>query len=736
MEKKGLFLIIILLALSMLMCQCPSNVSQLSTINKLSPEQRVEILTSISDFHDSLPADGDPEEGKQALIEYMRSLKEIESAGLTSEGYIWGQFTDGRILKLIEALPQQPEELILSGPSSPMPESLIQHAPDHLQAATTELAGNKFANLSLVLDIPVENAGHSNLPQSSKALVMSSLPHRMGGEWDWIKVYLEEENYDLGTTIPSVDNLKTQVNDVGVFYFATHGMEADYVDDEGNILPVPQVEDPTAKRGYAGLLTSTPMNPENDKAFADDLDNNRLTYIGTFDTLGRGIKGIERYKPQNKQEDQEEEEEQEEREFVWVYAITEKFVEKYMSFSENSFVYISACHSFQDKLVQAFANKNATVYGGWTHQTKGREAILTPTYVFQLLLGVEGKLEEIEQTKHPYRPFDHVAIWDFLRKRGMEHIEELNSSLNFYGDKKVILAPSIKWMDVFETDEELHLIGSFGDTPGKVTIDDYEVALVGAWNPDKLIVELPPIDSDNGYGEVSVEVNDHESNPVPLTRWKGELTYRVEPQGMWAPGLQQEVVVDFMIRADIHQYREKPEDEPEYRNSVKFTIADDLSGHWSFSGRGTNSDCTDLELNGEGDLTVELEETGSQSYYSIWGEIYPEQRKLDVRLQPIVLPGAGGTITTIDTCGGAEYTLPQMLIIFDNLLQSVEIDMDQDFVIQEDEQTGTTVIGQDIGATGTLEWEKISPEMPPDEEDFSIDLQDDQWVQLDQTIVY
>jgi hypothetical protein len=727
MGRKKLLLIIILLALTTLTCQCSRNIANISHGNDLPPEQRMEILTSISDFHDSLPADGDPEEGKQALIEYLRSLSEIKSAGLTQEGNIWGQFIDGRVLKLIEATPFPPEELILSNSNSPIPDPSSPHFANIHLSTNTYLTNYSLFDQSEISDIQMNNAGYSNLPESSKALVMSSLPQRMGGEWDLVRAYLELVNYDIGATIPSVDNLKMQVNDVGVFYFATHGMKADFVDDKGIIIPKPSIEDPEAKRAYAGFLTSTPMNTENDKAYADDLDNKRLTYAATYDTLGRGIVGIERYKPGKEPTG---------RELVWVYAITEKFIEKYMSFSENSFVYVSACHSYQDILVQAFVKKNATVYAGWTSYTYGREAILVPTYVFQLLLGVEGHLEAAEKTKHHYRSFDQVAIWDFLRKRGMDRIEKYDSSLKFYGNKKVILAPSIKWMDVSEIEKELHLIGAFGEVPGKVIIDDVEIPLVGAWHPDKLIVELPPIDSSNGYGEVSVVVSEHEGNPVDLTRWIGELSYTVEPLEIWAPGLQQKVVVEFMIRADVHPYREKPEDDPEYRDIVPFTIQDDLSGHWEFSGRGTNSACTDIELNGEGDLSVELEETGSQSYFGIWGDIYPEQKKLDVRLQLMVLPGAGGTMTTINTCGGGEHTLPQMLIIFDNLIQSIEMDMDQDFVIQEDKQTSDTVVGHNIGATGTVEWEKVIPDFPPEEDCYSLEFSEDKMVQLEPIMIY
>ena len=286
--------------------------------------------------------------------------------------------------------------------------------------------------------------------------------------------------------------------------------------------------------------------------------------------------------------------------------------------------------------------------------------------------------------------------------------------LEVAGESNIILAPSIRWMDVYEEDEELHLEGMFGDTPGKVTINHEEVSIVGSWAPDKLIVELPSIDSSNGYGDVIVTVNDHESNAVPLTLWEGEFTYTFVAEEMWAPGLEQRVEVEIAIRADVHEYREKPGDEPEYRNNIFFTLPEDLSGQWSFEGTGSEGSCTELELNGGGDLVVENE--GKGDGYNAWGEIYPDDQKIEMRFSPILGPNSGGTITITDTCGDDTVTLPQMLMIVDMLVNPIQIEMDDDFVIQEDEKTSSTVFGQDIGATGTLEWDSITPEFPPDED--------------------
>lgn len=699
MRRKGIFLFICVLALSMMMCQCPLTGALSNFGGQVSDELRNEVLTSVLEFHDSLPTDGDPEEGKQALIEYMSSLDGMEFAGIMADGSVWGEFTDGRLLMLAQAVPAPAEDQEAGGSFSPSGNSLLLRPSSTSNNENLYLAGYSPLHQNRNPDTRLAGGEGPNLPESSTAVVMSALADIYGGEWDTIQGYLEEKNYDVSNPLPDVSALRSQVTDVGVMYFATHGAFGLPVDDKGYVLEAAYVPDDfTFENTIFGLMTSTTFSSANEASFSDDLNNLRLVYFNKVEDLGRGMKLKKKFFP----------------DLHWSYAITGRFVEKYMSFSENSFVFIGACSSFDESMINAFSSSNASVYAGWTAPVGGKNATLAPLTVFQLLLGVEGQ----EEASRPYRPFEHASIWGFLQDRRLN----IDSGIRRYavlkvtGENKVILAPSIRWMDVFEDDEELHLEGMFGDTPGKVTINHEEVSIVGEWSPDKIIVELPPIDSSNGYGDVIVTVNDHESNAVPLTLWEGEFTYTIVAEEMWAPGLEQRAEVEIAIRADVHEYREKPGDEPDYRDSVKFTLPEDLSGQWSFEGTGKKGSCAEFELSGGGDLEVEREAEGS-AFYNAWGEIHPKDQEIEMHFSPIVGPDAGGTITLTDTCGDSTaVTLPQMLVIVDMIIKPIQIKMDDQFVIQEDEKTSNTVFGQDIGAMGTLEWDSITPEFPPDEE--------------------
>lgn len=567
MRDKRFFAFTCLLALSILMCQCPASGWLSGLGGALSPQKRQEVLDSISEFQRSFTPEDDPEQVDEALIEYMTSLKGIQSAGSTEDGSVWGQFADGRMLILAVPPPQpsgeQNEDHSSFLPRKPSP----RNQPQPKGEKKWHLVDDSHQLWSPPGRLASSSAGGADLPGSSTAVVVSALPLSAGGEWGTIAGYLREKNYDVNNSTPTVRFLKNQVKNVGVFYFATHG---------GSGRPASggnsgSSAGGSAENGLYALETATDFSSENEASFADDLDRLRLVYFNT--------KGSKR---------------------EWRYGITNRFVERYMSFSENSFVFIGACSSFNEGMIQSFSRSNTSLYAGWTAPVGGMNASFTPMAVFQLLLGVEGHLEVLEETAHPFRPFDHGKVWDYLKARDMDHFRVAGfvTYVKFAGEGPVILAPSIKWLDVDEPEEELQLTGTFGDTPGRVTINGQEVSLVGGWNANKLRVNLPKIDAPNGFGDVEVTVKDHRSNPVPLTRWQGELTYTVDLMDKQTSGLKQKVEVEMALRADIHPYRENPEDQPKYREGILFKIPDDLSGNWSFTGKGTTGACFEVELGG------------------------------------------------------------------------------------------------------------------------------------------
>src|SRR5262249_15836134 len=83
--------------------------------------------------------------------------------------------------------------------------------------------------------------------------------------------------------------------------------------------------------------SSSRVDARHELFYAEDLDENRIVYVwidGTGDQ-------------------------------AW-YAITPEFVKKYMSFADNAFVFLDACHSAENYTMRnACFDKGASVYAGW-----------------------------------------------------------------------------------------------------------------------------------------------------------------------------------------------------------------------------------------------------------------------------------------------------------------------------------------------------------------------------------
>ena len=109
---------------------------------------------------------------------------------------------------------------------------------------------------------------------------------------------LTEKGYYVKMFPPTVDALKT-VQNVGVFYFNTHGGFAHFGDGIS----------------VFGLQTTTPCNEENDEKYDKDLERHLLYTVGSSN-------------PEK-----------------CAYAISDLFVSEYMSFSKNSLVFLASCNS-------------------------------------------------------------------------------------------------------------------------------------------------------------------------------------------------------------------------------------------------------------------------------------------------------------------------------------------------------------------------------------------------------
>ncbi len=377
-------------------------------------------------------------------------------------------------------------------------------------------------------------AGVPGLPDSSKFRLLNSLGTCFKNPNSEIAQWLTANGYTAQSNDATVEGLK-KVSGDGVLFFDAHG-------GMGNL----RGGGPDAKR-YA-IWTATEVNDANEKALKADLDDGSLCYV----MASHDRSGGKCTKPKH-------------------YGITYKFVKKYMSFEDNSFVFIDACSSFTSTaLKEAFFEKGASVYAGWTTTVMNPNATFAAKFVFDRLLGA-NKADPLEDPKQ--RPFDYVSIWQDMVARGYDDsgkggklMFELYSSYmdgDFFGS----LAPSIAYMFVNEAAGELVINGFFGREEGKVTVGGNSVN-VKRWEYNWITCDLPP----ELAGDVYVEVNGHKSNVVPLTVWKGQFRYTEnnsidccldshQGQTQRIP-YSISVICDLSFRDDIHLYRAKPHETP------------------------------------------------------------------------------------------------------------------------------------------------------------------------------
>ncbi|TEU16392.1 MAG: hypothetical protein E3J21_10775 [Anaerolineales bacterium] len=210
-----------------------------------------------------------------------------------------------------------------------------------------------------------------------------------------IKSWLSASGYQLAAGDATVEGLK-KVSGDGIFYFNTHGgwltkikfcgrIKLDgifYFNTHGGWRPNIHGE-----RVY-GLFTSTPVNDANDILLKEDLDKGRLRYASAPHDINPDFDP--EVDPDPRSEECKNADPPCKKPYTNAshYAITAKFVEHYMSFGGNSFVYIDACSSETNEIKQAFLGKpGVSVHAGWTGSVGNGFGTSATRFLFDGLLG-------------------------------------------------------------------------------------------------------------------------------------------------------------------------------------------------------------------------------------------------------------------------------------------------------------------------------------------------------------
>ena len=318
-----------------------------------------------------------------------------------------------------------------------------------------------------------------NLPGTLKARILNSLGTAFedAGSAEAvqsIRSWLDNAGYTspLGSSTAGVNDLK-QVSGDGIFYMSAHGGMC-------------QARDSTTI--YA-IWTADEASPASDAGLKLDLDSSYVVYmVATHD---RGFLGNTTSKH---------------------YAITPKFVNRYMSFGSNSLVYFNACSSNDPTMRAACMSKGAAVYVGWSKPAKSDVAFHAARYLFDRLLGAN----QFEPENPHQRPFYYTVVGYDMTMRGYDTCTvegyplcQLKFTPSFmpYSGTSLKLAPSI--IDVtplLSPVNTMDIDGLFGSEQGTVSLGNTDLGIVN-WAAEKVRCTVP----ETG-GNLTVKVRGIKSN--------------------------------------------------------------------------------------------------------------------------------------------------------------------------------------------------------------------------------
>lgn len=306
-------------------------------------------------------------------------------------------------------------------------------------------------------------------------------------------------------------------------------------------------------------------------------------------------------------------------------AITELFIADNWSF-DDGVVMLHACYGgagpFQssetnDQIVDPTALRIAMLgagarivvaYDNLTWTSYARPTIL---HFFDRLLGADSFNPETP----PLRPFDDLSVLGDMQERGLLQFQRPSTvflGMAFGGNEvnvvfdrtggRTTLAPSIRSIDVVDDaalDEGMMTLhGIFGGDPGTVEVDGTEIPLE-TWSDDHVTARVP-FEGPGSSGDVVAMKPDHvKSNEVPLTEWRGDVTFSFEPGD---GSLKLEAEIDTRFRADVHAFREQLDESPKQR-AVTAYISPGSSGHSTGTGSYVDGNTT---LSYEGDEEIEI----------------------------------------------------------------------------------------------------------------------------------
>lgn len=462
------------------------------------------------------------------------------------------------------------------------------------------------------------------LPSTRIACLYSVMPAAGEGAISDLEKCFTKAGYDVrARPNASLEDLRALPRNCSVFYFNTHGVF--YGGSQ-------------KRRIFYALQTGTEYNGE--PGYDDEIHAGLLDTAGGTDQNGH------------------------ERTYI---TITNEFIRKYWHFADNSIVFINGCDAFDDNLgddsiYRIILSKgcNASVYGGWTRANVSN-CDFANLYLFDLLLGSDFPMARREYP--PQRPFDLDTVLKKISSLGLADVlvnledgKQEHSILRIEPSGRGdfgILAPSIEYVNIDEEKKKLTLHGFFGTDQSKIRVF-VRNGLQSSAAPSGFELTREPFSSEQvitctglpdsgdgsaGYLVAAAEYDDGrfiESNPVPITAWKGTFTYTLRLPDQGPDASIGRIDISAYLRGDIHRPRKVPGEVPRARPCIMGMVQDKTTPARYSSGSCYKDPKTgySYEWHGDGTFPPAGEKPGGVA--GIWGwhryVINPANPKLFVGL--------------------------------------------------------------------------------------------------------
>ncbi|MFQ5516252.1 MAG: hypothetical protein ACE5E8_01645 [Acidimicrobiia bacterium] len=517
----------------------------------MAPEVRKAVIDDLVDFINTEVV-VDSAQADQQILSYLEQRPEFVDAGVGEDGTAWGLFSDGVLYAHMAPRPS----VAAATPSTFAPAVPDTTVPSPAAApATSGMRGTRASYRSA--------SSGASLPDSTTALLISGLSDSYPDIPAAVRAGLTAKGYQVTRGGASVEDLKFPGRSgIGILYFSTHG-------------------------GSAGLWTTTEYYGPGDDIYALELEQG---------LLGTGTAGVDAnpdYNPEACRLDPHNARVCNERIEETHYIIRPKFIKTYWPghFADGSFVVLDACNSVWIVPAAGIAT-GAPVVTGWsgTVSAEGGNRILT--LFFDRLLGIN---QAPPDETPDLRPFDAARVAEYMKAVG-ENSDGATSLIVTH--RPASLVPSIKVISIDESADEMVIEGMFGDEPGTVNFNGHH--LEGEWQRGVIRVPI----TDDMAGPVYVEQRGRRSNEVLITEWRGKMSLIVDA-GPLGKELTLTAEFDLHLRADIHMFRDKPQDAP-LRREALIVAAGDSTSTWEASGTSTATG-TRITASGSGIMEVEVE---------------------------------------------------------------------------------------------------------------------------------